>query len=135
MLLKNIKNILKNQHCPNVHIFVLQFRSCCSPNRNPVLETQLTGFVSFPCLLQQQINIGRNMFNCLFSLPFNLTKTVVLICSEYVDTDSQRYCYKNMLRNNAANLHKRVPAGVFSDKYNACSFHYTTDCTALFSLT
>ena len=23
-----------NQHCPNVHIFVSSFQSCCSPNRN-----------------------------------------------------------------------------------------------------
>ena len=23
-----------NQHCPEVHIFVFQFRSSCSPNKN-----------------------------------------------------------------------------------------------------
>ena len=39
-----------------------------------------------------------------------------------------------MLENYAANLHKGVPAGVFPHKLNACSFHYTTDCAALFSL-
>ena len=40
-----------------------------------------------------------------------------------------------MLQNYAANLHKGVPAGAFPHKLNACSFHYTTDCAALFSLT
>ena len=43
---------------------------------------------------------------CLFSLPFKLTRTVVLICSRYVDADSQRYSHKNMLQNDAANLQK-----------------------------
>ena len=49
-----------NQDCPNVHMFVSEFWSCCSPNRNPILENQLTGFSLFPCLLQH-INIARNM--------------------------------------------------------------------------
>ena len=39
-------------------------------------------------------------------------------------------CSKTMLR-----IYTRVPAGEFPHKLNACSFHYTTDCTALFSLT
>ena len=39
-----------------------------------------------------------------------------------------------MLRTYAVNLHKRVPPGAFPHKLNALSFHYTTDCTALFSL-
>ena len=30
---------------------------------------------------------------------------------------------------------KIVPAGAFSRKFNAFSFHYTTDCAALFSFT
>ena len=28
----------------------------------------------------------------------------------------------------AANLHKGVPAGAFPNKFNACSFYYTTGC-------
>ena len=55
--------------------------------------------------------------------------------SRYVDADSQRYSCKSMLQNYAANLHKGVPAGAFSHQLNACSLHYTNDCTALFSLT
>ena len=49
-----------NQDCPNVHMFVSEFWSCCSPNRNPILENQLTCFSLFPCLLQQR-NIARKM--------------------------------------------------------------------------
>ena len=72
---------------------------------------------------------------CLFSFPFKLTRTVVLICNRYVDADSQRYSHKNMLQNYAANLHKGVLAGAFPHKLHACSFHCTTDCVTLFSLT
>ena len=35
----------------------------------------------------------------------------MLICSRYVDADSQRYSHKNILQNYAGNLHKGVPAG------------------------
>ena len=73
--------------------------------------------------------MGGTRFNSLFSLPFRLTKTEVLICSRYVDADSQRYSYKNMLQNYAANLHKGLPAGAFPHKLNACSF--TTPLIAL----
>ena len=45
------------------------------------------------------------------------------------------YSHKNMLQNYAANLYKRVPSGEFPHKLNACSFHYTIDCVAFFSLT
>ena len=38
--------------------------------------------------------MGRTWFNSLFSLPFKLTKTEVLICSTYVDADTKRYSYK-----------------------------------------
>ena len=37
-----------------------------------------------------------------------------------------------MLQNYALNLHMRLPAGMFLHKFNAFSFHYTTDCAALF---
>ena len=63
-----------------------------------------------------------------------MTKTEVLICSRYVDADSERYSHKNIPQNYAANLHKGVPAIAFPHKLNACSSHYTTDCAALFSL-
>ena len=66
--------------------------------------------------------MGETWFNSVFSLLVKLTKTEVLICSRYVDADSQRYSYKNMLQNYAANLHKGVPAGAFPHKLNACSF-------------
>ena len=58
----------------------------------------------------------------------------VLICSRYVDADSQRYSCTNVLQNYAANLHK-VTTGAFRHKLNTCSFHYTTHCAALFLLT
>ena len=48
-----------------------------------------------------------------------MTKTEILICSIYVDADSQKYSYKNMLQYCAANLCKRVPAGTFP----AWAFH------------
>ena len=51
----------------------------------------------------------------------------ILIC-RYVAADSQRYFYKNVLQNYATNLHERVPAGAFPHKFNAFSFHCTTDC-------
>ena len=38
-------------------------------------------------------------------------------------------------QNYIANLHKRVPAEAFPHKSNAWSFRYTTDWSALFSLT
>ena len=57
------------------------------------------------------------------------------MCSRYVDADSQGYSHKNMLQNYAANLHKGAPAGAFPHKLNAYTFHCTTDCAALFSLT
>ena len=38
-----------------------------------------------------------------------------------------------MLRNYEVNLHNRVPAWALSYKFNACSFHYTINCAALFS--
>ena len=79
-----------NQDCPNVHIFVSQFWSCCSPNRNPMLENQLTGFSLFLCLLQH-IKIATNMVQFFIFFP-RLTKTEVLIC-RYIDVDCQRYSY------------------------------------------
>ena len=36
--IKNFHMKMLNQHCPNVHIFVSQFRSCCSPNRNHLTD-------------------------------------------------------------------------------------------------
>ena len=33
-----------NPYCPNAHIFASWFQSCYSPNRNPVLENELTSF-------------------------------------------------------------------------------------------
>ena len=54
--------------------------------------------------------MGGTWFNSLFSLPFKLTKTEVLMCSRYVDADFQRYSYKNMLQKYPANLHKGFPA-------------------------
>ena len=39
-------------------------------------------------------------------------------------------CSKPMYR-----IYTRVPAGVFPHKFNAFSFHYTTDYAALLSLT
>ena len=73
--------------------------------------------------------------NSLFLLPFKLAKREVLICSRYVDADSQRYSCKNLLQIYAANLHKEVTAGVFRHKLNGCSFHCTTDCATLIWLT
>ena len=49
--LKTLKPVLP--YCS--HSYVSQFWFCCSPNRNPILENQLTGSP------QQHINIGRNM--------------------------------------------------------------------------
>ena len=70
-----------------------------------------------------------------FHFLLSWQKTEVLICGRYVDADSQRYSYKDMLQNYEANLHKGVLAGAFPHKLNACPFYYTTDCAALFSLT
>ena len=131
MYIKNVHIKTLNQHCPNVHIFISQFRSCCSPNRNLLTDW----FLLVSLLTTTTQTLGRTWFDWLFSLPFKLTNTEVLICSRYIDADSQRYSYKNMLQNYAANLHKGVPAGAFHHKLNACSFHYTTNCAALFSLT
>ena len=39
-------------------------------------------------------------------------------------------CSESMQR-----IHTKVPAGAFPHKFNAFSFHYTTNCTASFSLT
>ena len=56
---------------------------------------------------------------CLLQLPFKLTKTeVLIICSRYVDADSEKYSHKNMLQNYAANLHKGIPPRVFTHKLN-----------------
>ena len=74
-----------------------------------------------PCFLVNYSNtytLGGTWFTSLFSLPFKLTKTEVLICSRYVDAGSQRHSYKKMLQNYAANLHKEVPAGAFPHKLN-----------------
>ena len=57
--------------------------------------------------------MGGIWFNSLLSLPFKLTKTEVLICSRYVDADSQRYSCKNLFQNYAVNSHKEVTAGAF----------------------
>ena len=57
--------------------------------------------------------MGGTWFNSLFSLPFKLKKIKVLICSRYVDTDSQRY----LANSYATNLHKKVPARVFPPKF------------------
>ena len=73
-------------------------------------------------------------FNSSLSIPFKLAQTEILIC-RYVDGDSQRGSYKNMLQTYAVKLHKRAPAGTFPHKFNWFSFHYTTNCTALFSVT
>ena len=124
--LKNIENVhvkTLNQYCPNVHIFVSYFRSCCSPSRNPILENQLTGFSTYYNNTQ---TLGITWFNSSYLVSFKLTKTEVLIC-RYEDADSKRYSYKNILRTYAANLHKRVAADAFPHKFNAFSFHYTTD--------
>ena len=66
-----------------------------------------------------------------FIFTSKLTETEALIC-RYVDADSWRYSYKDMLQNYASNLQKRLSAGTFLHKFNAFSFHYTTDSAALF---
>ena len=60
---------------------------------------------------------------CLLQLPLKLTKAEVLIvCSRYVDADSERYSHKNMLQNYAANLHKGIHPRVFTHKLNVILF-------------
>ena len=68
-----------------------------------------------------------------FHFLFKFTKTEVSIY-RYVDGDSQTHSYKNVLQTYAANLHKG-PAGAVHHKFNAFSFHYTTDYAASFSFT
>ena len=119
-----------NQDCPYLQIIVSKFWSFCSPNGNPILETQLTGFSLFPCLLQHII-IARSMIK-FFIFISRLTKAEVLICI-YVDVDFQGYSYKNILQNYASNLHKRVPAGTFPHKPNAFTFHCNTHRAASLS--
>ena len=66
-----------------------------------------------PCFLVNYNNtqtLEGTWFNSLFSLSFKLTNRQVLICSRHVDADFQSCCYKNMLQNYAANLHKSFPA-------------------------
>ena len=36
--MKNVHMKTLNQHCPNFHISVSQFRACCSPNRNHLTD-------------------------------------------------------------------------------------------------
>ena len=112
------------------HIYVLQFRSCCSPNRNPVLEDQLTGLSLYYIYTEP---LEGTWFDSLFHFLLSWSRQV-LIC-RYVDADSQRYSYKNVIQIYSVNSHKRIPARTFLHKFTAFSLQCNTDCTTLFSLT
>ena len=115
-----------NQHCPNVHIFATQFRSWCSLNRYDLADWFL--LVS---LLTTATHKHWKEHDLIVYFHFLLSweKHYVLICSRYVDVDSQRYSHKNIFQNYATNLHKGVPAGALP--INSMHAHSTTPLIAL----
>ena len=81
-----------NQDCPNVHIFVSKFWSCCSPNRNPILNRKSADWFLLVSLFTTTHKHCKK-HDLIFLFISRLTKTEVLIC-RYADIDSLRYCYK-----------------------------------------
>ena len=97
-----------NQHCSNVHIFMF-YSFGLAAAQIEILYQKISSLVSrVPTTTHKHCE----KHDLILYFTFKLTNAESLIC-RYVDADSQRYFYKNMLQNYASNSHKRIPAGAF----------------------